>query len=80
MAPIVLNGRPTGDGSDVIAGIFFAAGDVPDRPLHMRINRLNILADRRLWTPTIASLNRAGVRFGLGGIACMVGFVVSLSF
>jgi hypothetical protein len=28
-------------------GIWFAAGEVPNRPLHMRINRLNILADRR---------------------------------
>jgi hypothetical protein len=25
MAPIVLSGRPTGDASDVIAGVFFVA-------------------------------------------------------
>jgi hypothetical protein len=59
-------------------GVWFAAGEVPNRPSHMRINRLNILADRSLWTPRIAALNRAGVRFGLATLACLAMFVLAL--
>ena len=55
-----------------VIAIWFAAGDVPNRPLHMRLSRLNILADRSRWTPTIAALNRAAVRFGLVWLACML--------
>ena len=55
-----------------VIAIWFAAGDVPNRRLNMRLNRLNILADRSLWTPTIAALNRAAVRFGLVWLACTV--------
>ena len=61
-----------------LIAIWFAAGEVPNRPPHMRLNRLNILADRSLWTPTIASLNRASVRFGIAWIACIAGFAASL--
>lgn len=63
-----------------LVAIWFATKDVPNRPPHMRLNRLNVLADKRLWTPTIASLNRASVRFGIAWIACMVGFGASLFF
>jgi hypothetical protein len=55
-----------------VIAIWVAAGDVRNRSLHMRLNRLNILADRSLWTPTIAALNRAAVRFGLVWFACTI--------
>ena len=55
-----------------VIAIWFAAGDVLNRPLNLRLNRLNILADRSLWTPRIAALNRAAVRFGVVWLACMM--------
>ena len=55
-----------------LVAIAVEAGNVPDRPLHMRLNRLNILMDRSLWTPQIAALNRASMRFGLAWLVCML--------
>ena len=45
---------------------------VLNRPLHMRLNPFNILADQSLWTPDIRRLNRTGVRFGLVFLTCML--------
>jgi hypothetical protein len=48
-----------------LVGIALKAQGVPDRPLHMRINPLNILADQARWTPEIRSLHLLAVRLGL---------------
>jgi hypothetical protein len=42
--------------------------DVPNLPMHVRINPLNILARRDLWTPEIHAANR---RLNV----CVVGFI-----
>ena len=43
---------------------------LPNRPLHIRLNFFNILADQGLWTPKIRKLNRTGVRFALVFLTC----------
>jgi len=53
-----------------MGAIALEARHVPDRPLHMRLNPLNILADQRLWTPEIRRLNRIAVRCGVAFLAC----------
>jgi hypothetical protein len=56
------------------------AGKVPGRPFHMRVNPINILADRSLWTPEIEALNRLSMRFGLVWLGCMLlGAVILLT-
>jgi hypothetical protein len=55
-----------------IVAIAVEARKVPGRPFHMRVNPINILADRSLWTPEITTLNRLSMRFGLTWLACMV--------
>ena len=52
--------------------IAIEARHVPNRPLHMRLNPLNILADRSLWTPQIHALHRIALRLGLIFVACVV--------
>jgi hypothetical protein len=54
------------------------ARHVPDRPLHMRLNPLNILADRSLWTPEITSLHRVALRLGLVFLACVACGLIGL--
>ena len=62
-----------------MGAIAIEARHVPNRPLHMRLNPLNILADQSFWTPEIRRLNRAAVRFGLLFVACvLVGTLVGL--
>jgi len=62
-----------------MGAIAIEARHVPNRPLHMRLNPFNILADQSLWTPEIRRLNRAAVKFGVLFIACvLVGALVGL--
>jgi len=62
-----------------MGAIAIEARHVPNRPLHMRLNPFNILADQSLWTPEIRRLNRAAGRFGLLFVPCvLVGTLVSL--
>jgi hypothetical protein len=51
---------------------------IPERPQHMHLNPLNILADRSLWTAEIRRLNRAAVVLGLVFLACALAATVSL--
>ena len=44
--------------------IALEARAVPDLPPNMRLNPLNILSDRTLWTSQIAFLHRVAVRLG----------------
>ena len=55
-----------------MTAIAVEARRVPNRPLHMRLNPFNILADQSLWTPEIRKLNRTGVWFGLVSLACVL--------
>jgi hypothetical protein len=55
-----------------IVAITIEAWKVPGRPSHMRVNPLNILADRSLWTPEITALNRRSMKFGLTWLGCML--------
>jgi len=48
------------------------ARHVPNRPLHMRLNPLNILGDRSLWTPQIHVLHRIALWLGFIFVACVV--------
>lgn len=55
-----------------IVAIAIEARKVPGRPFHMRMNPVNILADRSLWTPEITALNRLSMRFGVTWLGCML--------
>jgi hypothetical protein len=59
-----------------MGAIALEARHIPNRPLHMRLNPLNILADQSLWKPQIRRLNRMGVRFGFTFIACLLAAVM----
>jgi len=62
-----------------LVGIGVEARSIPNRPLRMRINPLNILTDQSLWTPDIQRLHRLAVRFGAGFIlAILSGLVLGL--
>jgi hypothetical protein len=63
-----------------VGAIGLEARHVPNRPLHMRLNPLNILADQSLWTPRIRRLNRIGVRFGVTFIAFWLAAVMTRLF
>ena len=45
--------------------IALEARAIPTLPPNMRLNPLNILADRTLWTSQIAYLHRVAVRLGV---------------
>jgi hypothetical protein len=60
-----------GMGACMVA-IAVEAQHVPNRPLHIRLNPLNILSDRSLWTPQIVTLHRIALRLGLIFVACIV--------
>jgi hypothetical protein len=55
-----------------LIGIALEARRIPNLPLSMRLNPFNILADQSLWTPRVDALHRAGVRFGVLFIGCVV--------
>ncbi len=55
-----------------VVGIAVESRRVPNPPSHMRMNPLNILADKSLWTPKIVALNRLCVRLGLVWLSCVL--------
>ena len=63
-----------------LGAIALEARHIPGRPLHMRLNPLNMLADQSLWTPQIRRLNRIGVTFGVTFIACLLAAVLTRLF
>ena len=55
-----------------LVGIAVESRKLPNQPLHMRMNPLNILGDKSLWTPKIAALNQGCVRLGLVWLSCVL--------
>jgi hypothetical protein len=55
-----------------LLAIAIEARSVPNRPLHMRMNPLNILVDQKRWTPEIRRLQGWAVRLGLVSVAAVI--------